>query len=78
MSNWYDGELFPIGKEFANAPVGAMLRNEECTHDHVVANQHLGDGPAITQGRTCLMCLDCESLWWEDVALIKGNPWAAK
>lgn len=73
---WYDGELFPVGKEFANAPVGAMLRNEECTHDHVVGPKHLDDGPPITKGRMCLFCVDCESLWWEDVALIVGSPWA--
>lgn len=76
--SWYDGELFPVGKEFANAPVGAMLRNEECTHDHVVAPHDASESVPVTRGQACLFCVDCESLWWEDVACIKGSPWAPK
>lgn len=77
---WYEGELFPVGKEFEAAPVGAMSRlGGECTHDHVVLprDQFIGP-PTVTQGRCPLYCVDCDSSWWEDVANIKGSPWEGK
>lgn len=78
MASWYEGELFPVGKEFPNAPVGAMAPGGECTHDHVVAPQQADGIPASTQGRMALHCLDCEETWWEDMACVKGSPWAGK
>lgn len=75
---WYDGELFPVGKEFPNAPVGAMFHNEECSHDHVVATQEQGGGVPVTSGRMVLHCMDCLETWWEDVACIKGSPWSGR
>jgi hypothetical protein len=83
---WYEGELFPtgpgdrIGKEWADAPVSAMVNGSECSHDHVVLPENVfnPDTPVMTQGRVPLHCLDCESTWWEDAAMIKGSPWEGK
>jgi hypothetical protein len=80
---WFDGELFPtpgkgkpgIGKEWERAPL-AMFKGEDCNHDHVVApiDRRLML-PSTGQGKVNLFCMDCESSWWEDVALVKGSPW---
>ena len=75
MPNWYDGELFPVAKEFVNAPVGVMLREDECTHDHTFVLKHYGE-PAMGRGKICLWCHDCQETWWEDGANIQGSPWA--
>jgi hypothetical protein len=74
---WHDGELFPVGKEWDSAPVGAMLVTGECTHDHTVTLKQNGE-PTMTRGRTVLYCLDCMNSWWEDTAKIAGSPWAGK
>jgi hypothetical protein len=78
---WNDGELFPVGKEFVEAPVSAMSKHGgECTHDHVVmpVDQFNPSTPTMTQGRVPLHCLDCDETWWEDAANIKGSPWEGK
>jgi hypothetical protein len=76
---WYEGELFPVGREWDDAPVGASVRGGECEHDHVVMPVDQFHGPpTVTSGRAPLHCVDCEETWWEDVALIKGSPWAGK
>jgi hypothetical protein len=84
---WYEGELFPvgrtpdtIGKEWPNAPVGAIFNNEECRHDHVVMpiERFQDPVPLVTSGRVPLHCMDCDERWWEDVANVKGSPWVVK
>lgn len=76
--SWYDGELFPVAKEFVNAPVGVMIHNgsEECEHIHTVAPKSSDGGPANTKGRVALYCMDCMETWWEPAENIQGSPWA--
>lgn len=84
-SRWFDGELFPvgrtpdtIGREWERAPL-ASFKGEDCNHDHVVApiDRRMGL-PSTNRGMICLHCMDCESSWWEDVALVKGSPFVPK
>lgn len=70
---WHDGELFPVGKDWPNAP----LMTVPCEHQHVVAHKdQFTNEPGGQQGRTCLYCFDCDESWWEDLASVKGSPWA--
>lgn len=78
---WFEGELYPAGKDWINAPVGVMFRDTECEHENgVVAPMKAGPEPTpgYGAGTIYLHCMHCDSDWMEPLSNIKGSPWEGK
>jgi hypothetical protein len=73
---WHDGELFPVGKDWENAPDDLA----ECRHERgvVAPKDKLGSIANPGNGAMCLHCTVCDQSWWEPLGNIKGSPWEGK
>lgn len=73
---WSDGELFPAGKDWENAPYDIA----RCQHERGVAAPKTSDGTIGNIGNGCVLldCEVCDQQWWEPLANIKGSPWEGK
>lgn len=73
---WHDGELFPAGKDWVNAPYDIA----QCEHERgvVAPKDKLGDPANPGNGTVCLHCMVCDQSWWEPLGNVKGSPWEGK
>jgi hypothetical protein len=73
---WYDGELFPVQKDWVNAPYDIA----GCEHERgvVAPKDKVGDPANPGNGCMYLHCMVCDLSWQEPLGNIKGSPWEGK